>query len=411
MIADLLTANTPSAFWRLAIDPQPSAAEWERAVAASADVLPPAARAAGRDITSLLAQTLGEGQFGPDHWRLSPARRLYYLLKPMLPRPVTRLLRRASQGGAMSSFSLDWPAEVRYAAFQRDVIGHLLAARGEPSFPFIHFWPWGHRFAFVLTHDVETAAGQANVRATAELDASFGFRSSFNFVAEDYELDATLLAELRANGFEVGLHGVKHDGKLFRSRAQFDRRAQQINRYLKDLDAVGFRSPLTMRHPEWMQALDIEYDLSFFDTDPFEPIPGGTMSLWPYLLGRFVELPYTLVQDYTLASILKETTTRLWLEKVDVIERWAGLALLNTHPDYLRDPATRRTYGDFLKAMIRRSGYWHALPREVARWWRARMGAASAESLEGAVIAEVGSGGVQLAPRRDLVVVLDALVQ
>ena len=32
-----------------------------------------------------------------------------------------------------------------------------------------------------------------------------------------------------------------------------------------------------------MQALEIEYDLSFFDTDPCEPIPGGTMSIWPFL--------------------------------------------------------------------------------------------------------------------------------
>jgi peptidoglycan/xylan/chitin deacetylase (PgdA/CDA1 family) len=411
MIADLVAANTPSAFWRLAIDPPPSAAEWRSAVATAADVLPPAARAAGREIRTLLAQTLGEAQFGGAHWRLSPARRLYYRLKPMLPRPLTRLLRRASQGRAMASLSLDWPAEVRYAEFQRDVIGQLLATRGERSFPFIHFWPYGHRYALTLTHDVETAAGQANVRATAELDASFGFRSSFNFVAEDYEIDATLLRELRANGFEVGLHGVTHDGQLFRSRRQFDRRARQINRYLKDLDAVGFRSPLTLRHPEWMQALEIDYDLSFFDTDPFEPIPGGTMSLWPYLLGRFVELPYTLLQDYTLASVLKETTPRLWLDKIDVIERWAGLALLNTHPDYLKDPATRRIYAAFLETMSRRSGYWKALPREVARWWRARMGATSAASLEGAVIGQVGAGGVQLAARRDLVVVLDALVQ
>jgi peptidoglycan/xylan/chitin deacetylase (PgdA/CDA1 family) len=329
----------------------------------------------------------------------------------MLPRPLTRLLRRASQGRAMSSLSLNWPAEVRWAEFQRDVIGQLLATRGERSFPFIHFWPYGHRYALALTHDVETAAGQANVRATAELDASFGFRSSFNFVAEDYEIDATLLRELRASGFEVGLHGVTHDGQLFRSRRHFDRHATQINRYLKDLDAVGFRSPLTLRHPEWMQALEIDYDLSFFDTDPFEPIPGGTMSLWPYLLGRFVELPYTLLQDYTLASVLKETTPRLWLDKIDVIERWAGLALLNTHPDYLKDPATRRIYAAFLETMSRRSGYWKALPREVARWWRARMGATSAASLEGAVIGQVGAGGVQLAARRDLVVVLDALVQ
>ena len=54
------------------------------------------------------------------------------------------------------------------------------------------FWPDGQRFAFVLTHDIETEEGQAYVRASCRSkDESFGFRSSFNFVpsgtASDYE--------------------------------------------------------------------------------------------------------------------------------------------------------------------------------------------------------------------------------
>jgi len=52
---------------------------------------------------------------------------------------------------------------------------------------------------------------------------------------------------------------------------------------------------------------------------------------------------------------------------------------LNTHPDYLLDPVTWNVYADFLRVMSERQGYWHALPREVARWWRAR-GDASAEA-------------------------------
>jgi hypothetical protein len=101
-------------------------------------------------------------------------------------------------------------------------------------------------------------------------------------------------------------------------------------------------------------------------------MPGGTMSIWPFILGRFVELPYTLAQDCTLTVVLGETTPRLWLQKVDFIERYCGMVLVNTHPDYLSDPLTWKIYSDFLQAMRRRGGYWHALPRDVARWWRAR---------------------------------------
>jgi peptidoglycan/xylan/chitin deacetylase (PgdA/CDA1 family) len=233
-------------------------------------------------------------------------------------------------------------------------------------------WPQGSRYALVLTHDVESSVGQGFVRAVADLEESLGFRSSFNFVPEDYRIDMNLMDELRQRGFEVGIHGLKHDGKLFNSRTKFERCAIEINRYLKDLGAVGFRSPLTLRHPEWMQALNIEYDLSFFDTDPFEPIPGGTMSIWPFFLGHFVELPYTLVQDYTLTDILKEETPRLWLEKVDFIRQHYGMALLNSHPDYLKVPSRFNIYSRFLQTMRDKENYWHALPREIAQWWKQR---------------------------------------
>jgi hypothetical protein len=143
-----------------------------------------------------------------------------------------------------------------------------------------------------------------------------------------------------------------------------------------------------------MQMLDIEYDGSFFDTDPYEPIAGGTMSIWPFQLGRFVELPYTLAQDYTLAEVLGETTPRLWLEKVEFIRANHGMALLNTHPDYLRKPPTRRIYSEFLAAMRERADFHHALPREIARWWRARSAATAVQELPDAAIATIDVDGV-----------------
>jgi hypothetical protein len=48
------------------------------------------------------------------------------------------------------------------------------------------------------------------------------------------------------------------------------------------------------------------------------------------------------------------------------------MALLNTHPDYLRSPRTWAVYEAFLAAMAERRDAWHALPRDVARWWRVR---------------------------------------
>lgn len=379
---DLYSANTLSRFWGAGLElPEDT---WRAAVEEAAGLLPGQARTLAQNgCDAVVEYILGEGQFGSDHWQLSRARRLYYhLARPFLPRQVRPLLRRLVRSGQRNGFALGWPVEDRYVRFLYAVLE--VVQKQHPGLRPASFWPGGARFALVLTHDVETTAGQASVRRLADLEEHLGFRSSFNFVPERYSVDRSLMEELRTRGFEIGVHGLKHDGKLFSSHAEFSRRAKRINHYLKEFGAVGFRAPLTHRHPGWMQELEIEYDLSFFDTDPYEPIPGGAMSVWPFQIGHFIELPYTLVQDYTLTAVLGETTPRIWLQKVDFLERYHGMALLNTHPDYLVAPATWKVYADFLDAMKQRGGYWHALPREVAAWWRARVEAPSPEALQGA---------------------------
>lgn len=383
MNPNLWHQNTPRCFWQCLSDiPQE---DWDAAICQAL----PALRLPAQydDIDHILAETLGEGQFGAQHWQLSPVKQLYYTLKPLLPRFMTTLLKRVNRYAVESHFPLEWPIERRFVRFQYDVMYRLLSRRGMPSVRFKKFWPGGHRYAFVLTHDIEHAEGQAFVQEVAGLDEHYGFRSSFNFVPERYPLDRALITDLMQRGFEVGIHGLKHDGKLFGSHRQFAERAARINAYIEELDAVGFRAPFTHRNPVWMQELNIEYDLSFFDTDPYEPQPGGTMTIWPFFIGHFVELPYTLAQDSTLISVMGEIGPRLWLEKVGFIEEHSGMALVNTHPDYLRDSTTRKAYEAFLAAMHDRSGYWQALPREVARWWRSRSdGALTEDDIGTAVI-------------------------
>jgi hypothetical protein len=376
-MSHLWNANDPAHFWRCLPEIPPG--EWLAAARQASPVLG-LAQPWG-DFDTLLELTLGEGQFGPDHWRLGRKKDIYYQIKPFLPRILTRLLRQLQARLDPSPFLLHWPIEERYVLFQWELIRCLLLMSGRSSIDFVRFWPQDKRFALILTHDAETASGQAHVRAVADLEESMGFRSLFNFVPERYEIDSGLLHELQARGFEVGVHGLHHDGKLYSSRPIFENRARSINHYLEDFQAAGFRSPCTMRQPEWMQTLAMQYDLSFFDTDPYEPIPGGTMSIWPFMLGNFVEMPYTLVQDYTLIKVLKQSKPRVWLEKVDFIRRYHGMALINTHPDYLRDKTVWAVYRDFLTAMRDlENDWWHSLPKEAAAWWRKRQSAPLADS-------------------------------
>ena len=285
---ELFAANTPAAFWRPLSNVPTSV--WERATTEAEALLPAPLAADGH--ADIMARALDESLFGPDRYRLSGLKSIYYAVaRPLLPTWVRPLLRKVYHPADDVQSLLDWPIEDRYVRFQMALIGHVLDQLELRSLDIVGLWPSGNRFALVLTHDVEARLGHDFVRQVMDLEEKYGFRSSFNFVPEGYKIDRDLLDEMRARGFEVGVHGLTHDGRLFSSRDVFEARARKINDYAAQWGAVGYRSPMTHRHPLWMQSLDIEYDLSFFDTDPYEPMAGGSMSIWPYMIGHFVELP------------------------------------------------------------------------------------------------------------------------
>jgi hypothetical protein len=118
------------------------------------------------------------------------------------------------------------------------------------------------------------------------------------------------------NGFEVGVHGLLHDGKLFSSKQVFDGRAGRINHYLREWGAYGFRAPAMHHNLDWIGDLEIAYDMSTFDTDPFEPQSDGVGTIFPFLVQTprrsYVELPYTLAQDFTLFVLLNFKDIGLW---------------------------------------------------------------------------------------------------
>jgi peptidoglycan/xylan/chitin deacetylase (PgdA/CDA1 family) len=367
MMSNLWSSNLPQNFWLC----QPDFPDevWQQAVVRSMPLL-------GLDypissIDQLLEYTLGERQFGADRYRFGFTRSLYYWIKPLLPKLVKQWLHQI-YGVKTKDQYLKWPIEDRFVQFQWEILRQVLLICGKQEVPFAYFWPEGKQFAFVITHDVEMAEGQRLIPVLADLEESLGFRSIFNVVPERYPLDFGLIKDLEQRGFEIGIHGLKHDGKLFQSYEIFSQRAVRINHYLEKLRSVGFRSPYTHRNLEWMQLLDLNYDLSCFDTDPYEPMPGGTMSIWPFRIGRFLELPYTLPQDSTMFNILGEKSPRIWSEKTAFIRKHHGMALMLVHPDYSAAGVAKGCYAEFLQEMQAMSGYWHALPREVAAWWQQR---------------------------------------
>ena len=155
-----------------------------------------------------------------------------------------------------------------------------------------------------------------------------------------------------------------------------------------------------LRKLEWLHELDIQYDASTFDTDPFEPQPEGYHTIFPLWIPRadrssensnsgnspsstlngsrsgYVELPYTLPQDSTLFLLLREETPEIWFRKLDWIAEHGGMALLITHPDYMNMNGESQKTGQYPVELYEKllryiqdkysGAYWLALPREVA---------------------------------------------
>ncbi len=295
---------------------------------------------------------------------------IFYQIKPLIPRRVQIFLRQKMAAAKLKANKETWPidprADIRPAGWSG--------------------WPEKKTFALLLQHDVDTIKGVQNCSQLMDLDFRMGFRSSFNFVPEDYCPPPTLLKNLRDAGFEIGVHGLRHDGKTFVNQAAFCQRAPRIDYYLKKWGAVGITSPSMLRNLTWMAELNIEHGCSTFDTDPFEPQSEGIGTIFPFFAATqsktktYVELPYTLPQDHALFVILRNSNIRIWKEKLDWIVEKGGLALLNTHPDYMNfsekacaaEQYPARLYEEFIQYVKDKySGhYWNVLPRELAAFWK-----------------------------------------
>ena len=316
---------------------------------------------------------LHERYLGPGGQTLRLSRRLYYRLRPFIPRGAQIRLRRALAHRQTRTQFPGWPADQTLYDFDALVVELLEHALGAKA-PEIRSWPKGFEWALVLTHDVERAPGYAYVRDLARREVELGFRSAFFFVPErDYRVEPSLLDELRADGFEIGLHGLRHDGADI-ADGNLNERLPAMRRYASEWGATGFRSPATHRSVTTIPALGFDYDSSYSDTAPYEPQPGGTCAFLPYFLEETVELPITMPMDHTLFEILEDTDAARWIEKARWLRERGGMALLLTHPDYLLDARVMRSYEQFLAWAANDPACWRVLPSEVSEWWRIRQG-------------------------------------
>jgi hypothetical protein len=307
----------------------------------------------------------------------SVAQRLYYQLRPLLGVPFRKHLQRIRLSGWDKIAFPRWPVDRSVDQLMENALAVLLEAQPQPSsIPFIWFWPDGAHACAMMTHDVEGQDGIDFCDRLMDIDDGYGIKSAFQLIPEGREeLWRRTAARMRARGFEVNLHDLSHDGRLFADKAAFAHHAKRINDYSREFGSEGFRSGAMYREQSWFGAFEFSYDMSVPNAAHLEPQRGGCCTVMPYFVGDILELPLTMTQDYSLFHILNDYSTRLWKEQARVISEHHGLLSVIAHPDYLLGSRERAVYVELLQhlhELRERHGLWIALPGEINRWWRNR---------------------------------------
>jgi hypothetical protein len=127
--------------------------------------------------------------------------KLFYTIKPLIPRSLQIAIRRVIASRKRRLCSDIWPIDPSAGRKPEGWEG----------------WPNGKKFALVIQHDVDTQKGHDNCCKLMAIEKNLGIRSLYSIVPERYNVSESLLNELRTQGFDIGVHGLKHDGKLFSS--------------------------------------------------------------------------------------------------------------------------------------------------------------------------------------------------
>ncbi|MBZ5676610.1 MAG: hypothetical protein LAP61_20420 [Acidobacteriia bacterium] len=303
-------------------------------------------------------------------------RRAYYCARPVLPDSLRKTLQRFSLRNWDKLPFPQWPVDTSVEQILEKRLLHSMKIGKLDRFPFIWFWPGGASAAAIITHDVETGAGAKFIPRLIDVDDEFGIQTSFQIVPERrYAVPRDLLDDIRRRRCEVNVHGLNHDGNLFRDRRTFLKQARLINQYVRTFGAEGFRSACMYRNVSWFEELDISYDMSVPNIAHLEPQRGGCCTVFPYFVGRILELPLTTVQDYSLLHILRDYSITLWKRQIQLITAKHGLISFIVHPDYLLEERAMTVYRALLAHLSRlrcEKNIWFARPGEVNRWWRER---------------------------------------
>lgn len=301
-------------------------------------------------------------------------KKIYYLAKPLMPRFLQLTAQRVNARSRLRKVEYpEWPQDDSLRGFLNAALVDLIERANTDRVPFIGFWPRGYSWAACFTHDVEMPPGLRGMGKMANIEKENGIRSTWYLVPERYPVSREDFDWLRDDGHEIGVQGLKHDGKLFATREEFTRRVPLVNRYLREWEAVGFRSPVLYRNPDWLPELEISYDSSFMDSAVLEPQMGGVSTCLPFHLNdQVIELPITMPMDHHLINLLKTDLVEGMLTKFQWVVERHGMANFLYHPDYNLGEDMLKAYRKVVESVVQTQGGWVTTAADIADWWKRR---------------------------------------
>jgi peptidoglycan/xylan/chitin deacetylase (PgdA/CDA1 family) len=198
-----------------------------------------------------------------------------------------------------------------------------------------------HQAPVVVTHDIDSAEGLANlVDRFLPLEESLGVRSTNYIVPCAGPIDEGRLREVIARGHELGIHGYDHGNRTpFAAPAERARRLDAGRAVADRFGATGYRAPSLLRTRALLQDVGrrFQYDSSIPTSGGLFPVPNnGCASARPFVVEGTTELPVSLPRDGTLRFLgySPDQILDLWIDCADRIARARGVVVLLTHCEH-----------------------------------------------------------------------------
>lgn len=252
--------------------------------------------------------------------------------------------------------------------------------------PGLNVWPGGKRYAFCLTHDIDSdwIYKEDNLNTFLDIENRLNIRGAWFFVANLYRHDFSKLDLIAREGHEIGIHGDNHDHKIaFLAEEQIRKRLSACRWFIERYHVIGFRSPHYLRTPKLYDVLKdyVRYDTSMHDycdrNSGASFVRQGCATLFPFRLSKtesgLLELPITVTEDFELWTDKKDTgyIMETQLEQINKIKKRNALAMFVAHPE--PHFTARRPFLEVFKKIITHVSSdrecWVCRPRDIYDYW------------------------------------------